>query len=80
MDPAKVKMIQDWPEPRKVHNVQSFLGFANFYRRFIYNYANIANPVVLNPCHKLLEIFITLPNLVVPNPSYRLLLTIFLCI
>jgi Reverse transcriptase (RNA-dependent DNA polymerase) len=27
----KVKAIQDLPEPRKVHNIQSFLGFANFY-------------------------------------------------
>jgi len=31
MDQAKVKTIQDWPEPRKVRDVQSFLGFANFY-------------------------------------------------
>src|SRR5438445_4314030 len=41
MDQAKVKVIQDWPEPRKVKNVQSFLGFANFYRRFIFNYSDI---------------------------------------
>ena len=27
----KVKVIQDWPEPRKAKDVQSFLGFANFY-------------------------------------------------
>ena len=32
MDPIKVQTIQDWPEPRKVKDVQSFLGFANFYR------------------------------------------------
>jgi hypothetical protein len=32
MDPAKVQVINDWPEPRKVCEVQSFLGFANFYR------------------------------------------------
>ena len=30
MDPSKVQTIQDWPEPRKVKDVQSFLGFANF--------------------------------------------------
>ena len=35
MDPAKVKTIQDWPEPQKVKDVQSFLGFANFYRCYI---------------------------------------------
>jgi len=27
----KVQIIQDWPEPRKVRDIQSFLGFANFY-------------------------------------------------
>ena len=31
MDEAKIKVIQDWPVPRKVKDVQSFLGFANFY-------------------------------------------------
>ena len=32
MDPAKVTMILEWPEPRNVKDIQSFLGFANFYR------------------------------------------------
>ena len=41
MDPSKVQTIQDWPEPRKVKDVQSFLGFPNFYCRFISNYSNI---------------------------------------
>src|SRR5258708_7505376 len=31
MDPVKVSMIQSWPEPRNIHKVQSFLGFANVY-------------------------------------------------
>ena len=30
MDPSKVQTIQDWPEPCKVKDVQSFLGFTNF--------------------------------------------------
>ena len=30
MDPSKVQIIQDWPEPCKVKDVQSFLSFANF--------------------------------------------------
>ena len=35
MDPTKVAAITSWPEPRNVQDVQSFLGFCNFYRRFI---------------------------------------------
>ena len=44
-DEAKVKVIQDWPEPRKVKDIQSFLGFANFYRHFIRNYSDITVPL-----------------------------------
>ena len=36
MDPGKVSTILEWPEPHKVKDIQSFLGFANFYRRFCY--------------------------------------------
>src|SRR6266481_1978748 len=39
MDPAKVSAILDWPKPQKVQDVQAFLGFTNFYRRFIHNYS-----------------------------------------
>ena len=35
IDPSKVQTIQDWPEPHKVKDVQSFLGFADFYCCFI---------------------------------------------
>ena len=35
----KLQAIQDWPEPQKVWDIMSFLGFANFYRRFIYGYS-----------------------------------------
>ena len=45
MDPAKVKVIQDWPEPWKVKDIQSFLGFANFYRWYIHNYSDIVIPL-----------------------------------
>jgi hypothetical protein len=36
MDPAKLKGILDWPAPKTAKEVQSFLGFGNFYRRFIF--------------------------------------------
>jgi len=31
MSNNKIKIIQDWPEPNKVKDIQSFLGFTNFY-------------------------------------------------
>jgi hypothetical protein len=45
MDPSKIRTILDWPEPKKVKDVQSFLGFANFYRRFISDYSKIVVPL-----------------------------------
>ena len=45
MSNAKVKTIQEWPEPKKVKDIQSFLGFANFYRHFIFNYSDIVIPL-----------------------------------
>src|ERR1700720_1099810 len=49
MDPAKVQNIQDWPEPCKIKEIQSFLGFANFYRRFIHAYSDIVIPLPGSP-------------------------------
>jgi hypothetical protein len=43
MDPEKVKVILDWPAPTTVKELQSFLGFANFYCCFIDNYLGITN-------------------------------------
>ena len=45
MSDDKVKIIQDWPEPKKVKDIQFFLGFANFYCWFIFNYMNIVIPL-----------------------------------
>jgi hypothetical protein len=45
MDDSKVETIKNWPIPRKVKDVQSFLGFANFYRRFISHYSDIVIPL-----------------------------------
>ena len=45
MDQSKVQTIQDWPEPRKVKDIQSFLGITNFYRRFISGYSDIVVPL-----------------------------------
>ena len=45
MDPVKLGGIKDWPTPTTVKQVRSFLGFGNFYRRFIQNFANLARPL-----------------------------------
>ena len=45
MDDSKVQTVKDWPRPRNVRDVQSFLGFANFYRRFIHNYSELSVPL-----------------------------------
>jgi len=45
MDELKIQTIQNWPTPHRVKNIQSFLGFANFYRHFIDNYAEITLPL-----------------------------------
>ena len=45
MDPVKISGIADWPIPKTVKDVRSFLGFCNFYRAFIRGFANIARPL-----------------------------------
>ena len=51
MDPVKVATIQNWPEPWNVHDVQSFLGFTNFYCHFIMDYSQLTLPL-MNLCKK----------------------------
>ena len=46
----KVQCIVDWPEPHKVKDVQSFLGFCNFYHCFIHRYTEIAIPLTQLTC------------------------------
>ena len=45
MDSAKLKRILEWPTPRTVKEVQSFLGFGNLYRRFIKSFSQLAHPL-----------------------------------
>jgi len=42
MDPIKLKAVSSWPMPTKVKNIQEFLGFCNFYHKFIKNYSALA--------------------------------------
>lgn len=45
MDPDKIKAVREWPSPKSVKDVQSFLGFANFYRKFIPNFSGTVRPL-----------------------------------
>ena len=84
MDPAKVEAVQQYPVPSKVKEVQAFLGFCNFYHRFVKDYSTIARPLfnltmkdtpfVWGPDQQtafatLLQAFISAPVLALPNHS-----------
>ena len=84
MDPVKLDGIVKWPAPTKVKDIRSFLGFANFYRQFIPNYSNIAQPLIdlikKNAPWKwdilhdkafsmLKSLFLSKPTLQLPDPS-----------
>ncbi len=83
MDQRKVEAIRDWPQPATVKELQRFLGFGNFYRRFIPNYSLLSSPLTsllkgrpkslswssssLEAFQQLQEAFQTAPILVHPN-------------
>ena len=89
MDPTKLAAIRDWHPPSSVKGVCSFLGFVNFYQKFIPNYSNIVAPIVLltrkdhpwswtEPQQKAFDslhtIFSSTPVLCIPNVSCPFLL------
>jgi hypothetical protein len=45
MDPEKVRAVEEWKEQTNVKGIQSFLGFANFYRRSIRDFSKITAPL-----------------------------------
>lgn len=45
VDPAKVEAVRDWPVPKSVTEIRSFLGLAGYYRRFIHGFAKLAGPL-----------------------------------
>ena len=45
VDPEKIKAIEDWPVPKDVTDVRSFMGITGYYRRFIEGFLRIVNPI-----------------------------------
>jgi transposase InsO family protein len=45
LDPIKVRALKDMPPPDTLKKLQSFLGFSNYYKRFVSNYASVASPL-----------------------------------
>lgn len=85
MDDQKVRAVLNWPRPQSLKELQRFLGFANFYRRFIRNFSIVAPPLTsmtrrnsasltwtLEACQAFQELkhrFTTAPILHHPDPS-----------
>ena len=81
MDPIKIAGIAEWPTPSCKHEVQQFLGFCNFYRRFIESYSQFALPLTSltgnapfiwaqeqeDAFNKLKSLITAAPVLVIPN-------------
>lgn len=45
VDPSKIEAVRDWPPLTSVKDIQSFLGLANYYNRFIKDFAKLASPL-----------------------------------
>ncbi|KAJ9532359.1 hypothetical protein QJQ45_010456 [Haematococcus lacustris] len=44
-DPAKIRAMVEWPVPRNLNDLRSFLGSANYYRRLIHHHAHLILPL-----------------------------------
>ena len=62
MNPKKFITISEWPEPKTIKQIQSFLGFTNFYRCFIHHYSNITLTLTALTTKKSKEAYTGLTN------------------
>ena len=45
IEDEKIEAVKSWPEPKSIQHIQVFIGFANFYQRFIQEFSKIATPL-----------------------------------
>ena len=45
VDPRKIQAVKDWPIPKNVREIKSFVGLAGYYRRFVQDFSRIAAPL-----------------------------------
>jgi len=45
VQPEKISSVQNWPTPRNLTELRSFVGLCSYYRRFISEFANVAPPL-----------------------------------
>ena len=46
MNDKKIEVVRYWPQPINVKEIQGFLGFANFYRRFVEGFGRLIIPFI----------------------------------
>ena len=46
MEPSRIKAIEDWAEPKNVHDMRVFLGMTNYQRKFVEGYSKIIAPLI----------------------------------
>lgn len=91
MDSAKAQAVIDWPVPDSRTVLHRFLGFANFYRRFIHNFSQMAAPLTAHTSVKsrffwsdsaqrsferLKKLFSSAPILVTPDPQRQFIVEV----
>lgn len=87
-DSEKIQAVVEWSRPTTLKQLQQFLGFANFYRRFIKNYSRMEAPLTRlistsaqfiwteSAFTKLKELFASVPVLIQPDPSLQFIVEV----
>lgn len=87
-DSEKIQAVVEWSRPTTLKQLQQFLGFANFYRRFIKNYSRMEAPLTRlistsaqfiwteSAFIKLKELFASVPVLIQPDPSLQFIVEV----